>query len=59
MPGKFEEGDVLFAHVVENADGADFSARQADDLASRTAELALKGLDSLHGRMEMLLEERF
>ena len=29
MPGKFEEGDILFAHVIENANRADAFARLA------------------------------
>ncbi len=56
MPGKFEEGDVLFAHVVQNANRAEFAAGKPDDLASRTAELALQRLHSLDRRVEMLLK---
>ena len=44
MPGKFEEGDVLFTHVVQNANRAGRSAGQPDDLASGTAELSLQRL---------------
>ncbi len=59
MPGEFEEGHVLFAHVVQNADGADFRARQADDLAPRPAELPLHRLYPLDRRVEVLLEKFF
>ena len=41
MPGEFEEGDVLFAHVIEHANRAAFFTGKPDDLASRSAELAL------------------
>ena len=46
VAGEFEESDILFAHVVENSDGADFLTgeavtREAYDLAARTSKLAL------------------
>ena len=44
MPGKFEESDVLFAHVIQNANGAELFAGKPDDFAPRTAELALQRL---------------
>ena len=47
VPGKFEEGDILFAHVIENANRAEFAGGKPDDLAARTAELALQRLHSL------------
>ena len=59
MPGKFEEGDILFAHVIENANRAEFVARKPDDLAARTAELALQRLHSLDRGVEMLLKKSF
>ena len=59
MPGKFEKGDVLFAHVVQNADRAGRSAGQPDDLAPGAAELALQRQYLLGRRVEMLLEELF
>src|SRR6266849_3642798 len=59
MSGKFEEGDVFFAHAIQNADGAAFSAGKADDLAPRTAELALEGLHPLDGGAEMLFKKPF
>jgi hypothetical protein len=57
MPGELEKGGILFAHVIKDADGAGFFAHQADNLASRPAELALQGLNPLNGRIEMLFEE--
>ena len=57
MPGKFEESDVLFAHVIQNANRAEFFAGKPDDLAPRTAELALQRLHPLDRRVEMLLKK--
>src|ERR1039458_5865410 len=54
---KFQEGDVLFAHIVENADRADLLAGKPDDLSPRTAELALQRLRPLHRRVEMPLKQ--
>src|SRR5208282_643932 len=63
VPGKFEEGDIFFTHIIENADRADFAAAataiEPDDLAPRPAELALQRLHPLNRRVEMLLEESF
>ncbi len=59
MPGKFKKGDVLFAHVVQNADRAESAAGQPDDLAPRAAELALQRLHLLGRRVEMLLKKLF
>ena len=59
MAGEFQESDVLFAHVVENADRADVRATQPDDLAPRAAQLPLQGLHLLHRRVEVLLKEFF
>src|ERR1700687_6158433 len=59
VPGKFEEGDILFAHVIQNANRADFFAGKPDDLAARTAELALQRLHALDRRVEMPLKEYF
>ncbi len=41
MPGEFEKSDVLFAHIVQNADGGDFVAGQPDNLPPRTTQIAL------------------
>ena len=57
MPRKLEECDILFAHGVENADGAVRSAGEADDGAARAAKLALQRLHLFGRRMEMLLEK--
>jgi len=51
------KGDVLFAHPVQNADGADLFIGKANDLAARAAELSLERLDAPGRRVEMLLEE--
>src|SRR6202158_2083283 len=59
VPGKFEEGNILFAHVIQDANGADFFAGQPDDLATRTAELPLQRLHPLDWRVDMLLKESF
>ena len=34
MAGKFQEGDILFAHVIENANRSGFFAGKPDDLAA-------------------------
>jgi len=57
MPGKFEEGCVFFAHIVQNADSADSLPGQPDNLAPRTAELPLQGLDLLDRRVKVLLKK--
>ena len=59
MPGEFEEGDILFAHAVQNANRAEFFAGEPDDLASRTAELTLQRLHPLDRCVEMPLKKSF
>ena len=59
MFGEFEEGDVFFADVVKNADGAVLIIGQADDFAAGAAEFALERGDALGRRVEMLFEESF
>ncbi len=59
MFGEFEEGDVLFADAVQNADGAVFFVGEPDDLAAGTAQLALQRHDALGRCVEMLLEKFF
>jgi len=49
MPGEFEESNVLFADVIENANGARPFVGQPDDIAPRTAKLALERLHPSHG----------
>ncbi len=41
VPGEFDKRDVLFPHVVEDANGAATVIGEADDGASRSAESAL------------------
>jgi hypothetical protein len=48
MSGKFEESDVLFACVLQNANRAEFFTGQPDDMAPRTAELTLWRLHAPH-----------
>ena len=61
MAGEFDEGHVLFAHVVKNPNGAGWpirrNTRQADDLAARAAQLALQGLHAFGGNVESLFEQ--
>ena len=57
MTGKFEEGRVFLADVVEDADGAGLVVGEANDFAAGTAEFALYRLDSRGRRVEMLLEK--
>src|SRR5512146_2176299 len=57
MARKLQECDVLLPHVIEHADVADVFARQPQNLAPRTAELALHRLDAHRGRAKMLFEK--
>src|ERR1700722_16713771 len=59
MPGKFDEGDVLFANVIQNTNRFVLFAGQPDDIAPRPTKLALKGLHLLHTGVEVLLEKLF
>src|SRR5580692_1218829 len=59
VPRELDEGEVLFAHGVENANGGVARAGQPDDDAPRASELALKRLHALRRRMKVLLEEAF
>jgi hypothetical protein len=59
MFGEFEEGDVFFAHVVKDADGAVFLIGEADDFSTGSAEIALERKDLLGKRAKVLREERF
>ena len=45
MSGKFEESDVLFAYVMQDANGAEFVTCQPDNAPPRTTQLALQRLD--------------
>src|ERR1035437_10656395 len=42
MPGKFEEGNVLFEHTVLKANRGTFFADKPDDFTPRAAELVLQ-----------------
>ncbi len=44
VAGKFQERDVLFAHVIENPNRAMLCAGEPGDVASGAAELALQRL---------------
>ena len=59
MPGKFEERDVLFAHVIQNANRAALFAGKPDDVAPRAAELSLQRLHLRDRCVEMLLKKFF
>ncbi len=59
VAGKFEEGEIFFANVIENADGGRAGAAETDDLATGAAELALERYDTLGGFMKMGFEEAF
>jgi hypothetical protein len=57
VSGEFEKCDVFFADAVKDANGADFSVSQSEDIASGPAELALEGLYTLDRSVEMLFEK--
>ena len=59
MAGELEEGDILFAHRIENANGGMSRSGEADDDASRAAELALERLNALRRRLKVLFEKAF
>jgi hypothetical protein len=59
MFGEGEEGGVLFADAVEDANGGGFFVRKADDFAAGTPEFSLEREDMLGRSVEMLLEELF
>ena len=59
MPREFEERNILFAHVVENADRGVLVVRQPHDIAARAAELPLQRLHPGRRRVEVLLKKLF
>jgi len=59
VSGKFEKGNVFFAHVVKNADRGLVFPEQSDDPAPGAAKLPLQGIDTHNRPMEVLLEEFF
>jgi len=56
---EFEESEIFFADVVENADGFGAGSGEANDLTAGTAEFALEREDTLGGFVEALCEEPF
>jgi hypothetical protein len=59
MTRKFEEGDVFFVDIIENADRAEVFAEKPGDLTRGTAKLALEWLNSPDRRVEMLFKKLF
>ncbi len=59
VAGEFEEREIFFADVVKDADGGRAGAGEADDLATRAAEFALKREDALGRFVEVGFEEPF
>src|ERR1019366_4009941 len=57
MPGKFQESNVLFAHLVANSNRAEFFADQPDDITPRAAEMAGQRLRLIYRRAEVLLKK--
>src|SRR6516162_6437719 len=57
MPGEGEEGDILFAAAVKNANRGDAVVGKADDFAARAAEFTLQRLNARGRCVEMLLEK--
>jgi hypothetical protein len=57
MPGESEEGGILLANVVKDADGGGAVGGEADDVASGAAELSLQGLHAAGRRVEVLFEK--
>src|SRR5277367_1862111 len=59
MLRELEKGDVLFAHGIQDADGADALTCQPHNAAPRAAELALERVYPLRLEPVMLFEEPF
>ena len=57
VPGKLQESNILFAHVVQNANDAEIFASKTNNAAPRPSELTLQRLYPHDRRVEMLLEE--
>src|SRR4029077_7134356 len=57
MPCESEEGGILFANVVQDADGALLPVREADNFASRAAQFSLELHHVRWGVAEAPLEE--
>src|SRR3981081_4378045 len=59
MSGELKKSSVLFAHIVQNADRAEFIAGKPDDVTARPAQLALQGGYPQDRYVEMLLKKSF
>jgi hypothetical protein len=57
MPREFQESDILFAHVIQDADRTGFSAGQPDNFSPGTTQLPLQRLHVLYWLVEVLLKE--
>ena len=57
VAGELEERDVFFADGVDDSDGGACRTRKAENGASRASELALKGLNGVGRRVEVLFVE--
>ena len=59
MPRKFEEGDILFGDVVQDADGVCSCAGEPDDAPAGAAQVVLQRLHAQSGRAKVLHKEFF
>ena len=59
VAGEFEESEVFFADVVQDADGGGAGSGETNDLTAGAAEFALQRNDTLGGLVEVLREESF
>src|SRR5262249_2128973 len=57
MTGKLDECNVLFANIVENANGRLISGDEAEDFSARAAKFSLNGPYLLNGCVEMLFKQ--
>src|SRR6267142_7017408 len=57
VSGKFEERNILFPHIIKNADRTGALVREPDDLPSRTPELTLQRLHALGWSVKMPLKK--
>ena len=57
VPRELYECDILFADVMENANGARLLPENPDNQPGRSSQLALQRLHSLYRRPEVLFKE--
>jgi hypothetical protein len=57
VPGKFEESDVFFTHVIQDPNRTRSSAGQPEDFPSRAAEFSLQRHHLFSRRVKTLLEK--